>query len=83
VTSNISFSQINGTTSFSKSYITLCSASNGSFNFDLTDEVVDFLEHIDEVKPMLQARGAERLKRFSFEESAKEIIQLAERYQQK
>ena len=44
---------------------------------------VDFLEHIDEVKPMLQARGAERLKRFSFEESAKEIIQLAERYQQK
>ena len=46
VTSNIPFSQINGTASFSKSYITLCSASNGSFNFVLTDEVVDFLEHI-------------------------------------
>ena len=43
---------------------------------------LDFLGRIDELKPLLQAKGAERHRRFSFEESAKKIIRLAERCQQ-
>ena len=42
---NIAYSNINGTASFSKSFISVAAVNNGMFVFDLTDDVVNCLNY--------------------------------------